>query len=173
MGKQLSFSAVTQAIKFALVSIGALVSSDINQEQLHKSVEYSVQQPLLDKSVFLPLSQSISGFTALVEKLRKEGFAYFFAQTVSVNEIESLNDSLQELNDLLNVVERTFGSESREIVKRLKKFNIALQGLYQDVATYMYKQEADAIVLSRLNSDVSNSFDETHSRDDIRRALLG
>lgn len=173
MGKQASFSSITQAIKFAIVSIGALVSSDINQDQLHKPVEYSVQQPFLDKGVFLPLAQSISGFTAFVEKLHKDGFAYLFARTVSVNEIESLHDGLQELNDLLNVVEKTFGTEGREMVKKLRKFNIALQALYQDIATYAYKKEADDVVLSRLDSDVSNSFNETHSRDDIRRALLG
>lgn len=183
MKTQSSFSSIAQAIKFALVSIGALVSDNIAQKPLTKSVEYSVSiqkvalEPSSDEKIFASFNkamvQTIPSFTSLVQDLQKQGFSYLFAQTVPINEIEALHDDLQELEVQLTLIEKKFGLESREIVKKLKKFHQALQALYQDIAMYTYKKEADEVVLSRIHSDISDSFDETYSRDEIRRALLG
>lgn len=184
MKTQSSFSSIAQAIKFALVSIGALLSDDIHQKQLNKPVEYSVSiqkaalESLSDEKIFISsftkaMIQTIPSFTSLVQDLQKQGFSYLFAQTVPISEIEALHVDLRELETQLNVIEKKFGSETREIVKKLKKFHRALQDLYQDIAMYAYKKEADEVVLSRINSEISDSFDETYSREAIRRTLLG
>lgn len=176
MKKNSSLNSITQAIKFALVCVGGLISQDTEQSPLFlHSVEHITMPSDSAIKMQKAFASSIAGFISMVESMRKDNIPILLAHSIPSKEIEDFHASILELQGLISEIEQLAPpSDFRNIVKKLRKFNHQLELLYQDIATYAYKQEADQVVLSRaINIETADSFDSNHSRDDIYRALLG
>ncbi|WGE57918.1 hypothetical protein [Actinobacillus equuli] len=176
MKKNSSLNSITQAIKFALACVGGLISQDTEQSPLFlHSVEHIAMPSDSASKMQKAFASSIAGFTSMVESMRKDNIPILLAHSISSKEIEDFHADILELQGLIGAVEQqTSSSDFRNIVKKLRKFNHQLELLYQDIATHAYKQEADQVILSRaINIETAHSFDSSHSRDDIYRALLG
>ena len=169
-----SFTKISQSIKAIICTMGLLVSNDMSATE-NPSVEKAeiVMPTAVNNKMLEMFSQMVGNMSAILRDLQKTDIVFWASQSITSQDIEEFYQSLSQLHEILVTLESHNEAHYREAFKKLRKFNIELQGFYEQIATYVYKQEADATILSRTNSSVALSFTEANSRDEIYKALLG